>query len=173
MLSAEYKKRVLIDAGVTDKGELTVSRVSAAIRMLGAGFFQEMTAGRRNSKLRTYDQSALTAEDMDEAESDQPTMAKEGVEDEEQLVDALVQEGDEDASLVADFATEVLQTDEELAAAFTSYHDARRRLNDKVRARGFWPTTIKGKGKGFTKGPKGKFQKGHHSSRKSLQQKDS
>ena len=40
MLSAEDKKRVLIDADVTDKGELTVQRVSGAIRMLGAGFFQ-------------------------------------------------------------------------------------------------------------------------------------
>ena len=174
MLSAEDKKRVLIDADVADKGELTVSRVSSSIRMLGAGFFQEMTAGRKVSKLKTYDQSALAAEDMEGTESDQPTMAMEGIEDEEQLVETLVQEGDEDASLVADFeaaATEVLQTDEELAAAFTSYQDARRRLNDKVRSRGFWPIANKGKGKGLTKGPKGKFQKGHPSSRKSLQQR--
>ena len=64
MLSAEDKKRVLIDADVADKGELTVSRVSSSIRMLGAGFFQEMTAGRKVSKLKTYDQSALAAEDM-------------------------------------------------------------------------------------------------------------
>ena len=40
ILSAEDKKRVLIDADVTDKGELTVARVGASIRMLGAGFFR-------------------------------------------------------------------------------------------------------------------------------------
>eukprot|EP00435_Cladocopium_sp_Y103_P018074 s4573_g4.t1 len=174
MLSSEDKKRVLIDADVADKGELTVSRVSSAIRMLGAGFFQEMTSGRKVSKLKTYDQSALTAEDMEETETDQPAFATDGFDDEDQVVDALVQEGDEDATLVADFeaaASEVLQTDDELAAAFTAYQDARRRLNDKVRSRGFWPPSQKGKQKGSSKGVKGKFQKGHYSSRKSLQQR--
>jgi hypothetical protein len=33
--------------------------VGAAIRMLGAGFFQEMTSGRRVSRLKTYDQTVL------------------------------------------------------------------------------------------------------------------
>ena len=50
----------------------------------------------------------------------------EAVEDDDTWVDVLVQEGDEDASLVQDFeaaAMEVVQTDEELAAAFTAYTD--------------------------------------------------
>ena len=58
-LSAEDKKRVLIDADVADGGQLTTKRVGAAIRMLGAGFFQEMTSGRRVSRLKTYDQTVL------------------------------------------------------------------------------------------------------------------
>ena len=165
MLSAEDKKRVLIDADVADKGELTVSRVSSSIRMLGAGFFQEMTAGRKVSKLKTYDQSALAAEDMDGAESDQPTMAMEGIEDEDQMVETLVQEGDEDATLVADFeaaATEVLQTDEELAAAFTSYQDARRRLNastTKSDPEVSGPSPTREKARGSPRAQKASFRK--------------
>ena len=174
MLSAEDKKRVLVDADVADKGELTVKRVGAAIRMLGASFFQEMTAGKRATKLKTYDQSTLVAEDIDDTENDQYAMAAESMEDEDQAVETLAQEGDDDATLVMDFeaaATEVLQNDEELASAFTAYTDARRRLNEKVRSRGFWPINHKGKSKGSWKGPKGKFSKGHASSRKSLQQR--
>ena len=69
-------------------------------------------------------------------------------------------------------ASEVIQGDEELAAAFTSYTDARKRLNEKMRFRGFWPVSASGKSKGFQKGKvKGKFSKGHNSSRKSLEQR--
>ena len=46
VLSPEDKKRVLVDADVADTGELTVKRVSSAIRMLGANLFQEMTSGK-------------------------------------------------------------------------------------------------------------------------------
>ena len=49
--------------------------------------------------------------------------------------------------------------------------DARRCLNEKVRSRGFWPISSKGKSKGFFKGVKGKFSQGHGSSCKSLQQR--
>ena len=143
--------------------------------MLGAGFFHEMTAGRRTGKLKTYDQTTLMAEDQEEMEPDQTAFSAETMDDDEEaMVVALAQEGDEDASLVADFeaaASELLQNDDELAAAYNAYADARRRLNDKVRNRGFWPIGQKGRGKGFNKGVKGKFNKGHSSSRKSLQQR--
>ena len=92
------------------------------------------------------------------------------------MIDTLVQEGDTDAILVADFeaaATDVLQGDEELASALNAYTEARRRLSEKVKSRGFWPLSqnSKGKSKGYNRGVKEKFQKGHHSSRKSLQQR--
>ena len=89
-------------------------------------------------------------------------------------MDVLAQEGDEDAALVSDFesaAADLLQSDDELASAYTAYTEARRRLNEKVRSRGFWPLQSKGKFKGSSKGVKGKFNKGHSSSRKSLQQR--
>ena len=93
---------------------------------------------------------------------------------EEEVMDILVQEGDEDAILISDFesaATDLVQSDEELAAAFTAYTDARRRLSDKMKSRGFWPIAQKGKSKGGGKFVKGKFSKGHGTSRKSLQQR--
>ena len=61
-LTAEDKKRVLVDADVSDGGSLTIKRVGASSRMLGAGFFQEMTQGKRNVKLKTYDQATLMAD---------------------------------------------------------------------------------------------------------------
>ena len=63
-LTAEDKKRVLLDSDAANKGSLTVEKVSSSIRMLGAGFFHEMTAGRRTGKLKTYDQTTLMAEDQ-------------------------------------------------------------------------------------------------------------
>ena len=162
VLSPEDKKRVLVDADVVDKGELTVKRVSSAIRMLGAGFFQEITAGKRTNKLKTYDQATLVTEDCDD--DLEPAMAAEIMEDDEQAVETLAQEGDDDATLVMDFenaAAELLQTDEELASAYTAYTDARRRLNEKVRSRGFWPSSFKGKSKNVWKGGRLCNQVGH------------
>ena len=54
---------------------------------------------------------------------------------EEDYIESLAQEGDEDAVFVADFetaATEVVQSDEDLAAAFSTYMEARRKLSEKV-----------------------------------------
>ena len=163
-LTAEDKKRVLLDSDAANKGSLTVEKVSSSIRMLGAGFFHEMTAGRRTGKLKTYDQTTLMAEDQEEMEPDQTAFSAETMDDDDEaMVVALAQEGDEDASLVADFeaaASELLQNDDELAAAYNAYADARRRLNDKVRNRGFWPIGQKGRGKGFNKRCQRQVQQG-------------
>ena len=95
-------------------------------------------------------------------------------------LDILIQEGDEDATLVADFEDsiqELVQGDEELAATYTAYTEARKRLSDKFKSRGFWPSSFGqkgGKSKNGFKGSKGKFGKGSWSSyngRKSLQQR--
>ena len=89
---------------------------------------------------------------------------------EEDLLEALVADGDDDAVFIADFeaaASEVVQQDEDLAAAFSTYMEARRRLSEKYRSRGFWPISKgKSKGKGRFKG-KGPWNNG----RKTLQQR--
>ena len=175
-LSADDKKRVLLDCETGDKGVLTLDRVQKAIRMLGAGFFHEVVAGKRSSKLKTYDQQALIAEGSEDDDmSAQPALSLEHMLDESDFVDTMVGEGDEDAALIQDFesaAAEVLQSDPELATAYSAYTEARRRLSEKARSRGFWPQSShggKGKAKFQPRGAKGKFQKGGH--RKSLQQR--
>ena len=169
-LSSDDKKRVLLDADAAGSGKLSLEKVHAAIKMLGAGFFHDVT-GVRKSRGKTYDQTTLLAEGTDVDESSSIFMvenAEEIISDD--VVDTLFQEGDEDAVLITEFeqaASEILQNDEDLASALNSYTEARRRLTEKTRFRGFWPVQqSKGKNKGY-KGAKGKFGK----NRKSLQQR--
>ena len=164
LLSTEDKKRVLIEAGAETGGNLTTKKVSAAIRMLGAGFFQEYT-GAKKTRLKTYDQSAFHTEDL--PEGDETAFAMDDELDDD-FIETLLQEGDEDAILVSEYESAIndtIQDDQELAVALNAYSDARRRLSERFRNRGFWPIrSSKGKGKGSFKG-KSKFGGG----RKSLQ----
>lgn len=164
LLSTDDKKRVLIEAGAETGGNLTTKRVTAAIRMLGAGFFQEYT-GAKKTRLKTYDQSAFHTEDL--PEGDETAFAMEDELDDD-LIETLLQEGDEDAILVSEYESAIndtLQDDQELAVALNAYADARRRLSERFRNRGFWPIrSSKGRGKGSFKG-KSKLGGG----RKSLQ----
>lgn len=164
LLSSEDKKRVLIEAGAEQGGSLTTKKVNAAIRMLGAGFFQDYT-GAKKTRLKTYDQTAFHTEDL--AEGDETAYNLEDDLDDD-YIEALVQEGDEDAILVSEYEgaiNDTIQDDQELAVALNAYSDARRRLSERFRNRGFWPIrSSKGKGKGSFKG-KSKFGSG----RKSLQ----
>ena len=173
VLSAEDKKKVILDSEVNGAGSLKVDRVQAAIRMLGAGFFQEMTSGRKANRLKTYDNTILMAEEEDE---DPNCLVSEAMPDEEDLLDQLLQEGDEDAIMVAEFentANEVLQEDAGLSSVFSAYTEARRKLSEKFRFRGFFPVT-KGKGKpggkGSWKGKNNRFQ-GRDRDRKPLNQR--
>ena len=43
------------------QGVLDLSKVRAAIRMLGSGFFQEMTGSKRDKGLKTHDHTAYAA----------------------------------------------------------------------------------------------------------------
>ena len=115
--------------------------------------------------MKTYDQTAFHAEEVGDADETAYTMEEEFDED---WIDTLVQEGDEDAILITEYEgamSDTLQDDRELAVALNAYSEARRRLSERFRNRGFWPIKpSKGKGKNFSKN-KGKFSGG----RKSLQ----
>ena len=63
-LSADDKKRVLLDVDASGTGKLSNEKVNAAIRMLGAGFFHDAT-GSKKSRGKVYDQSVLVAEGTD------------------------------------------------------------------------------------------------------------
>lgn len=163
-LAPDDKKRVILDSEGSTDGKLTITKVSQAVRMLGAGFFQELVAGKKVTKLKTYGNDVLLAEEDDDP---QASPAETGDEiPEEQIMDTLMEEGDDDACLVSEFenaAMDVIQSDNELASAYTAYTEARRRLSEKVKSRGFWPIG-KGKGKTGSRFSKGKFSKGHSSS---------
>ena len=156
-LSPEDKKKVILVSDSSLEGRLTMTRVSEAIRLLGASFFQDMTGTKKTAKTKVYENSVLQAEDVTD-EQLQDTFVAQPEEFEEDFIDGLLNEGDEDATLVADFemaASETLQEDQALAEALTAYQDARRRLSEKFRNRGFWPTS-----KGSSQPSKGKGYKG-------------
>ena len=128
--------------------------------------------GTKKSEGKVYEPTALAEHVNDEEEN---VYHAEDDLAEDEFVSQLLQQNDEDAALVADFeaaARDVLQSDEDLAAAYNTYADARRRLSDRYKNRGFWPIGQKGRGKGHGhagKGAKGKsFGRGP---RKSLQQR--
>ena len=130
----------------------------------------------KRTKLKTYDQATLIADSIDEDETANDVyVTEDDVLNEDEMMETLLSEGDHDATFISDFenaASEVIQNDEELAAAFNTYTEARKRLSETFRYRGFWPVSQSGKSKGHAKGKvKGKFQKGHSSSRKSLEQR--
>ena len=151
-LSAEDKKRVILESESSLEGQLTVRRVSEAVRLLGASFFHDMTGAKKWAKNKVYGTTTLVAED------DEPKSEIHHTEDcaEDDFVECLVNEGDSDATLVADFeaaAAEVLQDDPELASAYSAYTEARRRLSEKFKNRGFWATSSRS----TTQTSKGKF----------------
>ena len=173
-LSSDDKKRVILESDRENAGKLTVKRVSEAIRLLGASFFMDMT-GQRRSKTKVYDQANLAQEES--SEQAEGLVATDEV-TEEDFVETLITEGeDDDALLVAEFeaaASDLIQEDSELAQAYTAYTEARRRLSEKFRNRGFFPvkgskdSAAKGKGSG------GRFSgKGHKGPRhrRSLQER--
>ena len=159
LLPSEDKKRVLVESGAEANASLSLDRVSRAIRMLGAGFFQEY-AGIRRQKGRTYDHQVMLAEDEDEHHeaSVHHTLDDDGL-DEQAFMEQLAQEGDSDALLVGEYESamsDTLQSDHELASCYNAYAEARYRLSERFRSKGFWP--IKGKNKGGkSKGKGGRF----------------
>ena len=173
LLSSDDKKRVILDSDQSLEGTLNVTKVQESARMLGTSFFQDMTgASKKMAKSKVYDQAAVTMENETLGEHDDfaHTADHEDVHEDDKL-ETLVQEGDDEAIFVADFesaASELAQSDSDLSAAFTTYVEARRKLGEKFRARGFYPIS-KGKSKGFGKG-KSKF-KASWSSRRSLQKR--
>ena len=152
-LSSEDKKRVIVESKAEKGGELKMNEVSAAIRMLGSGFFQEYTGARRDKGQKTYDHTAFAAEDEPEIEGEVFFSHEDVAEDD--ILETLAAENDEDAIMVMQFEdsiSETIQNDSELSAYYSTYQEARRRLNERVKVRGFWPVRRFEKGKNKNKG---------------------
>ena len=153
-LGPEDKKRIL----VLTQGSMDASKVANAMRQLST----RVLTGTAEKK-KTYPINMV--EEEVEEEVNMSTGGHGGDEeswDEEQAVQFLMDQGDEDACFIAEFEDQLIDTcqgSSELSNIFTTYTEARQRLRDKLRARGFWPPkgSSKGKGRGFMgkKGGKG------------------
>ena len=154
-LSADDKKRILLEHG----GELKYGPVVKAFRLLGSRFFNEFQTGRSNQKNKVYDVNVSEADQHEhQATADTGhheraffTHADEHeVELEPDFIEALIAQDDADALTVSTFEgefEEFLQETPEMHEALTSYIEARSKLVEKRKSRGFWP--VKGKGKSF------------------------
>ena len=98
-LTPDDKKRVILESDNSLEGKLTVRKVSDAVRLLGATFFQEMTGVKAGPKTKVYSSATMLAED----EELEPTFNAFDEQGEDEYVECLLNEGDEDATLVADF----------------------------------------------------------------------
>eukprot|EP00435_Cladocopium_sp_Y103_P031002 s399_g7.t2 len=151
-LPPEDRKRIIVDT----KGELTYDGARKALRLLGAKFFQDLQNGTKTNRYKTYDIN--TAESLDETAM---LTTENEVYDEDALVQFLHESGDEDAAFILDFEESVIdavQESPELASCYTTYLEARTRLKERAKFRGFWAPSSSGKGKG--KRPKGGVGKG-------------
>lgn len=157
-LPSEDKKRIIVESGAESGGVLDMKKVEAAVRMLGSGFFQELTFGKKDKSLKTYDHTAFNVEDDYDEDVDAAFWVNEDTLDED-MIDTLASENDEDAMTIVQFeeaVQETIQSDADLCAYYSSYQEARRRLSDRVKSRGFWPV----KKGSFDKGRKGKGKGG-------------
>ena len=132
--------------------------------MLGSGFFQEYTGVKRDKQLRTYDHTAFVMEEQadDPEGTAEAFWTTDDIDDE--TLEAMAAE-DEDAALILQFEdamADTIQNDSDLTAFYSTYQDARRRLSERVRVKGFWPIRKgeKGKTKAFKGKGKGKSRPG-------------
>lgn len=164
-LSADDKKRILLEHG----GELKYEPVVKAFRLLGSRFFNEFQSGRSSQKTKVYDVHVSENVDVHETGSHHENSHVERAfvshsdemepELDHEFIEALVAQDDADALVVANFEgefEEFLQETPEMYDALTSSMEARSKLVEKRRNRGFWPTkgkqkSGKGRGKGFGK----------------------
>ena len=151
-LPGDDRKRIIMES----KGELGYDEARRALRLLGARFFQDLQGVPKNAKNKTYDINTT------ENPSEEAVMmtGEAEVYDEEVAFQAMYENGDEDAIFVNDFEESLIETVQEspeLASCFTTYLEARTRLKERARGRGFWPMQpggVKGRGK------RGKVDKG-------------
>ncbi|CAE7035410.1 unnamed protein product [Symbiodinium sp. CCMP2592] len=122
-LAAEDKKRVIVES----KGDLQYSETIKAIRLYQRG----------TERTKVYD---VNMTEVDAGEDIHMASHEEQV-DEEEVFAYFFEQYDEDALYIAEFEDGIIEAVQEsnLAPVFSAYQEARARLRDKAKARGFWP----------------------------------
>ena len=149
-LSPEEKKKVVVEA----RGDLRYPETVKAVRLLGSKFFNDLhnrgaTGGNKDTdRSKVYDINMAQEDDT----AEEVHMAAEDEVNDEDLLIYFLEGNDEDAIYITEFEDGILEAiqESELANAFVSYQEARQRLRDKAKSRGYFPPSKgKGKGKGF------------------------
>ena len=156
-LLAEDKKKIIIDA----QGNLEYKKVVDSLQLLGSKFFAEVQSG--GTRTKTYDVFHVDDGDREDEEMDETAFVSLD-QSEDAGLETLLSEGDEDALIISQFEealVDSLQNDPEVATCLNSYVEARKRVTEKVKARGFFGNKgSKGKSKGkFKGGFKNRFRK--------------
>ena len=140
-MTSEDKRKVLVLAN----GELSPDKIDRAMRSLHT----KILSNASDTKKKVYPTNYVDEPEIDFEDIHYTTDA------DDVSLEKFFQEGDEDALVVQqweDALLETLQGDQEMASCLNTYLDARRRLSDKARNRGFWPSQGGGpKGKGKSK----------------------
>ena len=149
-LSNEDKKKVL----AMTNGEIKLKGVEQAMRTLST----KVLFGTGEVKKKIYPTNYVdTDETFNQHEGEQVPQSTFHVSAEEdealtaETVDYLAGQGDEDALMVQQFERDLedmFQDVPDLQTALVSYQEARQRINDRRRGRGFWPSKSRGKGFG-------------------------
>ena len=165
-LSGEDKKKIIVES----QGDLKYDTVRRSFRLLGSRFFQELQGvPKGQSRTKAYDINMMDHGDEGNQVFEAETW------DEDSILQTLYEAGDEDAVFIADFEdtiVETLQESQELASCYTTYLEARTRLREKARGRGFWPISGGSGGKGKKgKGARGKGKGGFYQKPKTLAEK--
>ena len=165
-LLMDEKKKIIMDSD----GQLEYGKVVAALKVLGSKFFTELqSSGKSSTRTKTYEAANVMEEDEPPSTlGDDDTVFPDHWDDDILL---LSEENEQDALVIQQFEdslVDVLQNDPETAQCFYSYLEARKRITERNKNRGFWP--VKGSVKGKSKTKFG-FSKGFGKSRKPLAQR--
>jgi len=153
LLSAEDKKRILLE----HSGELKYNPVVKSYRLLGSKFFSEVQGNRQGAKTKVYDVNVSETIDYDSRSHDDVsaerafvTLTEEPDLDlDAEFMDIMIAAEDQDALTVSSFEQELeefLQDVPDMHDAMVSYLEARSKLLEKRRSRGFWPVKFGDKG---------------------------
>ena len=171
LLAPDDKKKILLE----HPGELKYEPVVKSFRLLGSKFFSELQGSRQSAKTKVYDVNLSEQTEGDFGrQSDEHSTERafsaltEDVEPEldAEFMEVMLAAEDQDALLVNSFEQELedfLQDVPDMHDAMVTYLEARSKLLEKRRSRGFWPIKPGGKdNRGFGKGKgrgKGKRQR--------------
>ena len=156
-LNTEDKKKILTMTG----GKMEAKLIDQSMRSLAT----RVLTGINEPKKKVYPTNFIEEESHDPTDAFEPAWtASSYVAEEEpddfEVIEILANQGDADALTIQTFESDLedlFQSTPDLQNALVSYQEARLKLSEKKKYRGFWPTgrSMYPKGKG-----KGKFQKG-------------